>query len=252
MKYLWSWIAGCVLGAIAGVAVLIVNPLTRSDGGEVPAPDLVYRHALPDSYALFTHGSDLPASRLPPEVDELWEKSVARSAIAVLGLSDEHGAPAAIASRLAWPSKRTEMLSRGVIADDAWLLTTPGQGSLFVIAESNVWPALADTLVRTRLLGRDFDGPREYRTTRGPANLRTARVRGATLAFAGVTGVAAEHWRIETFDAARGLEGVSGELRIDLDLPVDEAAPASDADAPTTVTDTGAEPAPAAARASAP
>lgn len=229
MKYLLVLVVGCVLGAVTAAALLMVNPLTRRGGSEIAAADLHYRHALPESYHALTHGGTLPGPHIPAEIDELWEKAVERSALALVALRDDQGAPAAVASRVAWPAKRTDLLTRGLIVDDLWLVTAPGRGSMFVTAESNLWPVLSDTLVSTRLLQRPFNGPRDYRPVAGPSSARMARVRGATLEFERMTGVATEHWRIENFDAAIGLERLTGELRIEFDRaavdePVDDPA----------------------------
>lgn len=248
MKYLVVLVVGGVLGAVTAAALLMVNPLTRRGGAEIEVADLSWRHALPESYLALTHGGTLPGPRIPAEVDELWEKAVERSALAVVALSDEQGVPAAVASRVAWPAKRSDLLTGGLIVDDLWLVTVPGRGSMFVTAESNLWPVLADTLVSTRLLRRPFDGPRDYRPVAGPSSARLARVRGATLEFDGMTGVATEHWRIEGFDATAGLERLSGELRIEFDRAAD--ADAIDEPVDDTVGDplddgTGAGPGPA-------
>src|SRR5690606_40530058 len=104
----------------------------------------------------------------PDGVEELWERTVRKSALGLIRLSSSDGSPA-IASRVLVPSERTELLTAGVIVDDVWLVTLPGEGSMYVLGESNVWPIAKDTLVSVSLLRRAFRGPRDYVATAGLA-----------------------------------------------------------------------------------
>jgi hypothetical protein len=174
-----------------------------------------------------SHAEQLGLPSIPDDVPLLWESGIAGTMLGVVNLGADAGAARAIASRISVPSMRTNLLLEGVLVDDYWLVTMPGQGSLFVETEGNYWPLLKDTIIPVGFLKRPWAGTAEYRPTRGPGPGRSGELVGATGRFAGRTGGASESLVLERYSAEGGFESLRGELSIALDpLPVDEAAAA--------------------------
>jgi hypothetical protein len=226
MKYFLTWFVGFLVGAVAALALLYVNPLTRA-GGMRPSQDTtVLSYASPVTDALaFTHGG---LSRLPtkPEgIPELWESTLNKTALGVIVLRGPDGVPAAIASRVSYPSEDTELLLRGAILNDDWLVSMPGQGSLYITAQSNWWPLLTDALIPVWYLDRPWQGPAVYEPTAGPLPGREALVTGASGPTAGRTGTAAERYQVESFDARVGPQQVYAEIHWRLDEISPDPAP---------------------------
>lgn len=235
MRYLWSAIAGCIVGAIVGATSLLFNPLTASGNPSLVGFDRTLRYALPDDALVLTHSGGLPIERRPFEVEPLWEAAIRSTSLATLVLRDESGAPQAIASRITSPSKRTDLLTTGVLANDHWLVSVPGDGAFFVVAESNVSTMARDTFVAVQLLGREWQGRRTYAPIEGPEIAGTARVVGASGSYANRVGRALERYEVERFARGAGLERASAELH----LALDAAAQASDAVAAEDAADGG-------------
>ncbi|MFO7285779.1 MAG: hypothetical protein LOD94_14580 [Gammaproteobacteria bacterium] len=216
MRHLFMLIAGAIVGAVAGAALIFANPLIGPGDGRIDDLDRALRYDLPEAAIVLTHSQPAFVPVRPDGVEELWERTVRKSALGLIRLSSSDGSPA-IASRVLVPSERTELLTAGVIVDDVWLVTLPGEGSLYVLGESNVWPVAKDTLVSVSLLRRAFRGPRDYVATAGLAPDGRALVVGATGEFANREGRAVERYRIESFTRDKGFGGVSAELRFVLD-----------------------------------
>ncbi len=138
-----------------------------------------------------------------------------------LVLDDAHDNPTAIASRLLAVSPRTDFVLSGVRVNDYWLLTIPGEGTLFLRADTNVWPFLKETLP-VWYLGRPWKGPSEYSPTAGPGELGAAVVIGATGRFVGLEGSAIEKYRLTDLDPAARSAAATGEL--DLRLSASQVA----------------------------
>ncbi len=224
MKLTTGFVLGLLLGAAGGVAALYYNPLTEPDPPPPGDTDwaLTYRFPKGDAIA-FTHGAHGRLAAHPPGIEELWESTIGGAALAVLTLRDAAGAPAAFASRLGAGSPRTDLLLEGAVWSDSWLLTVPGEGSLFVRADSNLWPFLKEGVVPVWYLQRPWQGPAEYRPTAGPGTGDRAVVVGATGRFAALEGSAVEHYRLERFGTA-GAEALTGEIFLRLEGQV-AAAP---------------------------
>lgn len=219
MKYLWMTIAGFIVGALAGTAVVLVNPLTSSGDGRLTGFDSRLDFTFPGDVSIVTHGGRAPFEREPFDVEPLWETTIRSTSLAMLTLHDDAGQPYAVATRAVSPSKRTELLTAGFLADDHWLISVPAQGAFFVAGESNLSSVVRDTFGRVTLLRREWAGPREYFPTAGPGVGSTAMVIGATGRFSGVTGRAVERWQIDGFSRADGVAGLSGELHLSFIAP---------------------------------
>jgi hypothetical protein len=215
MKYLSIVLAGFLVGAaIAGLAVYY-NPLTDERADELGSFDWVFDYGFPGNGVLtFTHNGEVPLPVEPAGAQELWEKTIRSTTMAVVALEGDEPTPAALASKLSVPSQETDFLTNGVILNDYWLLTVPGEGSLFMVGDSNVWPLIKDTLVPVTLLNRPWSGPRDYQPTSGPGLRGTALVLGATGRFETQEGSAIERYRVNRFDRAGGVEEFTGKVHL--------------------------------------
>jgi hypothetical protein len=213
MKYLAIALLGLLLGAAAAGAVLYFNPLTAERAPLTDHYDGAWRYVLPQDALTFVRGAGtyLPDERAP--TGELWEKPVQRSALLGLRLRDADGNSSAIASRLLVASRDTDLLLRGLLVADHWLITVPGEGSVFVRAQNNVWPFLKGTVIPMRYFDRAWEGPVEIKPTAGPHSTRAALVIGATGSFASVRGEAAESYRL------KGIAPLAADGALLLDLP---------------------------------
>ncbi|HEU4616998.1 MAG TPA: hypothetical protein VFV10_03115 [Gammaproteobacteria bacterium] len=227
MKYFLATLAGIAAGAVLAAVCLYYNPLTTRAAAALEEPSATLQYALPEGDLIATtHSRRLPFSLEPPGIDSLWERTVRSAALSVLSLHAADGG-LALATRLTRPSEATDLLLRGAILDDYWLVTMPGAGSLFVHDLNNVWPALRENGVRVSLLGRSWRGPSDYATTVGPEAPRgPGLVLGGTGRFAGVVGEAAERYRLSRYSRARGAEQLTGELLLDLPAAAAPAQPA--------------------------
>jgi hypothetical protein len=216
MKYLFVTLFGLVIGAALAGAGLYYNPFS-THAGAVPNPgDRVLKYSLPDQLLTAAVGEDALLAGRANGVEGLWEETVDRSAALGLVLTDESGQPAGIASRLMAASPSTDLLLTGVVVSDYWLVTLPGQGTLFVRSDSNVWPFLKETLLPVWLFDRPWRGPMEYRPTVGPNAGSTGEVIGVAGVFEGKSGSAVERYDVTAFNPSQHAAQAVGELFVHL------------------------------------
>ncbi|HUQ53090.1 MAG TPA: hypothetical protein VM692_12770 [Gammaproteobacteria bacterium] len=225
MKYLLVAIVGLVLGAAAAGVVLYFNPLADKSAAQPNATDRVLHYSLPDQVLEFAVGEDARMFGQDAGHDSLWEGTINRTAVLGLVLNDAANQPAAIASRLIAPSADTDLLLRGVLLDDLWLVTLPGEGTLFVSAESNAWPFLKKTLVPVWYLARPWKGPADYWPTVGPGTDNSGVVLGLTGALRGSEGSVVEHYEIAALDRERDVALAKAELHLNMPGPRVAAQP---------------------------
>lgn len=224
MRYFWTLFAGFLLGALLAITGLYFNPLTGTLGPLPESDNTVFTYASPvTSELVFTHGNRSRVPSHPSGIADLWEETISKSALSVVLLRGSDGT-AAIASRISYPSEETDLLRSGVLLTDDWVVSFPGQGSLFVNAHSNWWPFLKQVLIPVWYLGRPWPGPSEYSPTVGPANGVWAFVSGATGRFAGLTGTAGERYLVQEFDEHVGPRRAQSELYWRLEDPADSVA----------------------------
>ena len=106
--------------------------------------------------------------------DSLWEETIDRTAVLGLVLNDAANQPAALASRLMATSAETDLLLRGVLVSDHWLVTIPSEGTLFVRADSNAWPFLKKRLCPSGISTGRGTAPRNTGRRSAPARTRAA------------------------------------------------------------------------------
>ena len=236
MKYVLVTLLGILLGAAGALAALYYNPLTTVR--ELPPKDswaLAYDFPGGSTLAL-THAGQLGLPHIPTNVETLWEAAITEVVLNVLVLEDENGAPQALASRISVPSRETDLLLNGFLVSEHWLITVPGQGTLFVDGENNLWPFLKEALIPVRYLHQKWQGPERYPVTVGPTSGRTAEVIGVSGAYAGVRGTARETYELRELSAGFGLEALRGTLSVALEERADavEAELAAEPAAATT------------------
>jgi hypothetical protein len=218
MKYLIVALLGLVVGSAAAGAVLYYNPFSVTATGVANPSDRVLHYSLPDDVLAFSFGNDARYFGTDPGDDGLWEETIDRTAVLGLVLNDDDNQPAAVASRLMAVSPDSNLLMRGVVVSDYWLVTFPGQGTLFVRADTNAWRFLKEALVPVWFLDRPWNGPSEYWPTVGPGTDDNGVVVGLSGDFRGSEGSVVERYELTTLDPQRQSALAEGELRLNLDL----------------------------------
>ncbi len=214
MRHVLAGIAGLLLGAAAAAGIVYVNPITANRGAPA-AGDWQLSYSFPEPGVLVhTHGGRLPLERRPADVPELWEETIRSGAVTSMRLADGRDGGSVWATRISVPSTRTNLVFNGVVVGDYWLISKPGTGSLFMAANTNLWPALKDTYLRVDVLGRPWRGPAAYSPTLRAEGLPA--VYGATGRFAGVEGRGIERFEVGAY-GADGLETLSGRLLLEFD-----------------------------------
>ena len=219
MKYLFVALLGLVLGAALAGAMLYFNPFSTTAATQPNASDRVLHYSLPDDVLEFALGADARLFGQEPGDDGLWEETIDRSAVLGLTLKDDADQPVAIASRLMTVSADTDLLLRGVLLSDHWLVTIPGEGTLFVRADSNAWPFLKQTLVPAWYLERPWQGPASYWPTIGPGSDEAGIVLGVAGGLRGREGSAVERYELTALDPTRRSALAEGELHLALPGP---------------------------------
>lgn len=214
MKYLLSLLFGLVAGAAVALALLYFNPLTQRQT-ELPARadrSLAYSMQPADTW-LVTHDRRIELPVVPSDAPLLWEHGIKGVLLAAMPLRNAGGQVVAYGSRITAPSGNTEFLRAGLLADDYWLISFPGEGTLFVHALNNEWPLLRDTLVKVDWLGQSSAGPVHYGPTIGPV-AAGARLHGLTGGFAGAGGNLRERLTLDAYSGS--FAALSGELLLSL------------------------------------
>lgn len=216
MKTFFGTVFGIIVGGAAGLALLYVNPLTLTRAVAPDAADRTLRYQLPQHSLVFMHGDRALLPGTAASDEQFWEETISRTALLSLSLNDAANVPAAVASRLIQASTDTDLLLRGVLVSDYWLLTIPGEGSLFLRADTNLWPFLKQAFIPTWYLGRTWKGPADYQPTVGPGPQQSALIIGGTGSFADFGGSAVEQYRLTTLDPVSRRVALDGELRLHL------------------------------------
>jgi hypothetical protein len=219
MKYLFVAVLGLVVGIALAGAVLYFNPFSVTAAAQPNATDRVLHYSLPDDVLEFTLGADARLFGQDLDDDGLWEETIDRVAVLGLALKDDDDQPVAIASRLMTVSADTNLLLRGVLLSDHWLVTLPGEGTLFVRADSNAWPFLKQTLVPAWYLERPWQGPEAFWPTIGPGSDEAGVAVGVAGGLRGREGSAVERYELTALDPERRMALASGELHLALPGP---------------------------------
>ncbi len=216
MKYLITLLLGFAVGGAMAAGILYVNPLTTGVGSPLPDADDVFAYSSPVTSELAFASDGL--SRLasyPDGVPNFWETAIVKSALSVVVLRDEGGAPVGVASRVSYPAESTELLTAGVLLNDEWLVSVPGRGSFFISSQANWWPFIKGTVIPVWYFGQPSPGTIVVAPTVGPDASGYGVAAGATGAYVGQFGSTAEHYVVREFDDRVGLRAVDAVLRVD-------------------------------------
>jgi len=219
MKYLFVALLGLLVGAAGAAAVLYYNPLSVTVAATPGPADRVFHYGLPDQVLEFSLGEDSRFFGQSPGKNSLWEETIDRTAVLGLVLNDSTNQPAAVASRLLAASPASDLLLRGLLVNDYWLVTVPGEGTLFVRTDVNAWPFLKETLLPAWYFDRPFKGPAEYWPTAGPGADNSGVAVGVAGAFRGSEGSVVERYEVTTLDVGRHTALANGELHLHLSGP---------------------------------
>ena len=217
MKYVLSLVTGLLLGAAVALTGLYFNPLTQTQSGPFRNPEWRLDYGVGGSNTwLLTHDRKLDMPVVPAGAPLLFEDGIKGTLLTAMPLTPESGSDQALATRISVPSSDTEFLRTGLLVEDHWLISVPGQGTVYVNALNNQWPLLRDTVVRVDWLRRDFLAPGSYEPTRGPA-AAGAEVAGLTGTYAGARGYAHEQLSLDSYNGS--LVGLTGRIMISLSDP---------------------------------
>jgi len=212
MKHVLGLIVGLAAGSIAAAALIYFNPLTRNQNAAATNPDWTFNYSLAagDTW-LSTHSNRIDLPVVPADIPSLWETGIKGTLLAAMPLTGGPGASRAAGTRISVPSVQSELIRSGILVDDFWLISVPGEGSVVVHAVNNQWPLLRDTLVRVDWLGRNWAGPGEYGPTRRTRGAQ-ANVVGLTGEFVGIQGRVSEQLALPSY--AGNLAALSGRLSV--------------------------------------
>ncbi len=231
MKYLVSLIVGIALGVVIFLALLYYNPLTprtKLSPLSVSDNDVItfnYSAVATDSL-VYTNDGESQVAPYPAKVLQLWEPTVRRTDAMATVLRDSRNQPAAIGIKFSSDSEKTRILNSEAIVDSVWYIYVPGQGSLFVEQQENLWTYIHEIVIPAHWSSADnWRGAWNGSITSGPGALETARVFGGTGIFAGLEVDGVESLNAKAYSVATGPVAMDGELAIELPRTSAEASP---------------------------
>jgi hypothetical protein len=230
VKYFVSLIVGVALGVAAFLALLYYNPFTsqnRLSPLSVSDNDVItFKYsAVASDTLVFTNDGESQVAPHPSKVLQLWEPTVRHTDAMVTVLRDSRNQPAAIGIKFSSDSEKTRVLNSEALVDSAWYIYVPGQGSLFVEQQENLWNYIHDIVIPAYWSSADsWRGSWSGSITAGPGALGTARVFGGTGIFAGLEVDGVESLNAKAYSVATGPVAMDGELAIELPRDIEEAA----------------------------
>jgi len=181
-------VLGFLLGVIAGVALLLGNPLAYFRGLPPLPPDLApaksYRW---DDYRGMRGGvADLLGIAGRDAGVALMDPALQRVRAGIVVLPAGEGTPAALALKVSAIAEENSLWRAELGTHDYWSITWPGEGGVFANAYSNQWTLARDSFFAL-VLGNDSLAT-AYPVTAPPPAAGVAAVTGATGRYAGFTG----------------------------------------------------------------
>lgn len=182
-------ILGLVLGAIAGAALLLFNPLTVS--GALPSvqanlvPDKSYRmddyRGMPPGMASLLRGGTRSGDHA------LAAPALANLRMGIVILPAGDGRPAALAVKVSTLAEQNSLWRAQLGTLDDWNIFWPGEGSVFASGYSNYWPLLQREFLAA-LGGDDVEAEAAYALSAPPPSGQLTGVSGAAGRYAGYIG----------------------------------------------------------------
>jgi hypothetical protein len=152
MKYVIALIVGMAVGAAAFLALLYFNPFvthTRLSPLSVSDHNVItfnYSAVAADTL-VYTNDGESQVAPHPSKVLQLWEPTVRHTTTMATVLRDSRNQPAAIGIKFSSDSEKTKILNSEVIVDSVWHIYVPGQGSLFVEQQENLWNYISEIVL---------------------------------------------------------------------------------------------------------
>jgi hypothetical protein len=228
MKYVLSWIAGAIAGAVLFLILLYYNPFSEranisplafSQQGLI---DLSFS-TVPSEAIAFTNNGDSRVEPYPQQIAKLWEPSIRKTTIFVTHLENSRGDTEGVGIKFASESEQTRLLTGDALLDSVWHIYLPERGSLFIDQTENMWSYIRNIVLPARWNSADsWRGTWYGITTAGPNPLGTARVSGASGRFAGTTTEAIEALSARAYSAQQGPISITGNLTIAVAEPAAE------------------------------
>ena len=222
MKYLAALVVGMIVGVVLFALGLYFNPF--SDKATVSplavtsdrVVDLSFS-AVPAEAILYTDSGKSLVKPRPERVAELWEPAVADTRIFVTTLNDSRGNAAGVGIKFLSPSESTTLIRGEAIANSAWHIYLPGQGTFFIDQTENYWSYIRDVIIPARWSSSDsWRGTFHRIMTNGPGSLGTARLVGGSGLFNGVISESAESLTARGYSAKSGPVSMTANLTIAL------------------------------------
>lgn len=222
MKYVLSLFVGLLVGIAAFFALLYYNPLaTQSRLSPLSVSDnevitFNYSAVAADSL-VYTNDGESQVAPYPSRVLQLWEPTVRRTDAMVTVLRDSRNQPAAIGVKFSSDSEQTRLLNSEALVDSVWHIYVPGQGSLFIEQQENLWAYISEIVIPAYWSSADhWRGTWRGSVTSGPGALGTARVFGGSGVFEGLEIDGVESLNAKAYSVADGPVAVDGELAIEI------------------------------------
>ena len=191
MKYVLLGLLGAIIGAAAACAALVFNPfddrphtagLIAGFGADASGELRLTSGTVLAS----THEGRIPAPGLAPSI--LAEPAIGGVLAELIELNDSTGAPAGYAAHIAVLAERSNLLRGELLVDGHWSVWLPGNGSLFIAEERNLWPLARRVVLPMHYRREDFAGPWTFVATTGPTRSGYGEVIGASGGLAGERG----------------------------------------------------------------
>ena len=225
MKYAISLLLGLVTGAALFVTGVYHNPFVGNASVSPLAVtndrviDLGFS-AVPSNGLLQTNNGETTITPYPERVAELWEPAVYDTSVFVTRLESSRGTDAGVGIKFLSKSESTRLLKGQAIANSAWHIYLPGQGTLMIDQTENYWSYLRDIVIPAHLSsGDNWRGTFHRVMTNGPSALGTARVTGGSGLFAGMTSESVELLRAEGYSTRSGPVSMQGNLTLAIPSP---------------------------------
>lgn len=222
MKYFLAMLLGLAVGAGAGAALIVHNPLAGDspvsplDGGAERLMELTYP-AAPNEAILLTNNGTSAVRPQPAKVLQLWEDTVRKTRVRILPLHDAGGELAGFGIKYSSDSEASNLFRGEALVDSVWHIVLPGQGTLFVAQTENYWHYLRDVVLPSYLSGaKSWKGNWSGLTTVGPGVSGIAKVTGGAGRFADIDGEAVESHDARAFSRQLGPVSMDGRLAIEL------------------------------------
>jgi len=228
MKYIIALILGLVTGAALFVAGLYYNPFL---GRPTVSPLAVTTQqvtelafsAVPGDAILYTDNGETVVTPHPDRVAELWEPALHDSSLLVTVLHTGRGEFAGLGIKFFSESEKSNLLRGDALANSAWHIYLPGQGTMLVNQTENYWSYIRDVIIPARWSsGKSWRGSFHSITTEGPGSLGTGRVTGGSGLFEGFSSEAVESLTAAGYSAVTGPVSMDGSLAVI--LPTSAAA----------------------------